>query len=94
MRRRPLHRECFDFVFGQHDRKTLWALGADEIVYPARIEIKHVTIQKDERIERLVLGGRTDVLVSARCERNCPISTSPISRGWRLLWKKINRLIQ
>jgi hypothetical protein len=30
----------------------------------------------------------------ARLERNRAISFSPISTGWRLLWKKMNRLIQ
>ena len=37
--------------------------GAHDVVDPARVEIKHVSIQKEHGVERLILRGGAHVLV-------------------------------
>ena len=63
-----LHRvqQRFHLMFPQHHREALWSFGANDVVYPARVEVKHVTVHEQDGVERLVLRGGTDTLVHGK----------------------------
>ena len=53
-------------MFPQHNRKALWLFGSHDVVYPARVQIENLTVQKEERVECLVLGRGTDVALNGQ----------------------------
>jgi len=73
-----------DFLAGQDDRKALRALGSHDIVEPWQVDLEDVSIQKQESAERLVLGGRGDVLLDGQpVEELCDLGGTHL--GWMAL---------
>src|SRR5581483_5037415 len=51
----------FHLVLSQHDRETSWLLGAHDVVEPTNLSLQHVTIEKKNGVELLVLRRGADV---------------------------------
>ncbi len=63
---RQLFQDATDFVAAEHNRHPNRQAGPRHIVEPADFNAEHVLVQKQQRAERLILRGGTDV--SLDCE--------------------------
>jgi hypothetical protein len=52
---------------GQHDGQVLGPLGPHDIVEPRQIHTEGVSIQEEQGAERLVLGGRGNLVSYGEC---------------------------
>lgn len=63
--------DALDFVRAHDGRLTDGALGADDITEVSRISAKDMSIEEDERTERLVLSTGGDVCVQGQVGKEC-----------------------
>jgi hypothetical protein len=62
----------------------LWSPGANDIVEPGQILMQHVTVEEQERTQRLILSRRSHPTLDSSELRKREISGAPVSAGWRL----------
>jgi len=62
----------FHLVSAQHEGETMRSFGAHEVVDPVDLTPQYLPVEEHERIERLVLRGRTDVLFQRQCGQKLP----------------------
>ena len=55
--------------------------------------MKHLTVEKQERTEGLVLGGSGHVLLHGQVGEEGFDLGAAISLGWRLSWNRMKRVI-
>ena len=55
--------DAADFIAGHDQREAGGAAGANQVVHPIQIDMQDLTVEENERIERLVLSGGGDILV-------------------------------
>jgi len=75
----------------EHDREPLRPLRTHDGVDLSELAPQHLSIEEDERVQRLVLSRGRDPPASAL--RESLTSAEPISSGCRLLWKRMNRRV-
>jgi len=61
----PLEHGAY-LVTCEDDRQPLGAMGAHDAVQPGKVDREHVPIEKEERAQRLVLGGRRRAAVDGQ----------------------------
>jgi hypothetical protein len=80
-----LFHDARDFVMAQHDRHTNRHAGAGHVFDAADLRVQHVTVQEQDRAERLTLRRSADVTGGGEPRQKDVTSGASISDGCRLL---------
>jgi hypothetical protein len=78
----------------EYRRQPRRTFGALQAVEPRQRLVERLLVQKEQRGERLVLSRGGDIPIAREMIEDAVTSVSPSSRGWRVPWKRMKRLIQ
>jgi hypothetical protein len=79
---------------GEDDGHSGWPLGPHNALDEGEFDLEHIAVEEEQGAQRLVLRGGRDAPLDGQVREELPVSSTPISFGWRWRWKRTKRLIQ